>query len=95
MEKPTNSELYLFGNDKIELLSYFLYEVTIYEITKNRVRLLASKYYKSNKELKLKGSISKKYRNKLIIKNVSLLGVPFEFIKEKKLKKYQPLKKKK
>lgn len=94
-DKPMQSELYLFGSNKIEVLPYFLYEVTVYELSKNMARLLASSYYKTDRELTINKVIPKKYRNKLYIKNIDLLGAPFDFIKENKLKKYQPIKRKK
>lgn len=95
MDEHTQSELYLFGNNKIEVLPYFLYEVTVYELSRNMARLLASNYYKTDRVLTIKRNASKRYKNKLYIKNVDLLGAPFDFIKENKLKKYQPVKRKK
>lgn len=90
MEKHIHQELYRFGDDKIEVLSYFLYEVTIYQVSKDMVRLLESKYYKSDKILKVKDTVIK-YKNYSIIRNITLLAAPFEFIKENNL---QELKKK-
>lgn len=84
------TELFLFGNDKIEVLPYFLYEVTIYQISKNMVRLLESKYYKSDKLLNVKDTAIR-YKNYSLIRNITLLAAPIEFIKENNL---QELKKK-
>lgn len=84
------TELFLFGNDKIEVLPYFLYEVTIYQISKNMVRLLESKYYKSDKLLNVKDTAIK-YKNYSLVRNITLLAAPIEFIKENNL---QELKKK-
>ena len=93
MTKPTKVyTIYRFGNDKVEELPYFLYEVTLYEISKNTARLLKSTYYKSDKLLITKKEICKKVKNKLIVKSINLLGVPFSFIKENNLKKYQLIK---
>ena len=87
MDKPTTTMVqYRFGDSKIEELPYFLYEVTIYQISKGMARLLESKYYKSDKLLKIKKSSSyKKYRNFSIIRCIDLLAAPIEFIKENKL----------
>lgn len=84
------TELFRFGNDKIEVLPYFLYEVTIYQISKNMVRLLESKYYKSDKLLNVKDTAIK-YKNYSLVRNITLLAAPIEFIKENNL---QELKKK-
>lgn len=84
------TELFLFGNDKIEVLPYFLYEVTIYQISKSMVRLLESKYYKSDKLLNVKDTAIK-YKNYSLVRNITLLAAPIEFIKENNL---QELKKK-
>ena len=89
MEKRTQEDLYLLGKDKVEIFPYFLYEVTLYELSKNRARLLQSNYYKSDKLLNIKKEIIKKKKNRLFIKSINLLGVPFEFIKENNLKKYE------
>ena len=84
------TELFLFGNDKIEVLPYFLYEVTIYQISKSMVRLLESKYYKSDKLLNVKDTAIR-YKNYSLVRNITLLAAPIEFIKENNL---QELKKK-
>lgn len=84
------TELFRFGNDKIEVLPYFLYEVTIYQISKSMVRLLESKYYKSDKLLNVKDTAIR-YKNYSLIRNITLLAAPIEFIKENNL---QELKKK-
>lgn len=88
MTKPTKVyTIYRFGDNKVEELPYFLYEISIYQIKKNMVRLLKSSYYKSNKLLNFKKYYySKKYKSYSIIKYINLLGVPKEFIKENNLK---------
>lgn len=93
MEKPTETTNYRFGDDKIEVMPYFLYEVTIYQICKSMARLLESKYYKSDKLLKVKDTAIK-YSDYSIVRNITLLAAPIEFIKENNLQEYQ-LKKKK
>ncbi len=99
MEKLTIPVSYRFGENRIESMSYFLYEVNIYKVTKNMTCLLDSKYYKSDKLLKIKNEVTcKKFKNHQIIRYINLLGAPIEFIKENKLPIYElrkPSKKKK
>ena len=87
MEKRISPTKFLFGDDKIEAKSDFIYEVTLYEHSKNFIRLLDSCYYKSNKLLKLKNKIIiKRYKNRYLIKSINMIGAPLEFIKENNLK---------
>lgn len=99
MVKPTIPVSYRFGGDRIEPMPYFLYEVIIYKATKNMAGLLDSKYYKSDKLLKIKNEVTcKKFKDYQIIRYINLLGAPMEFIKENKLPIYElrkPSKKKK
>lgn len=93
MEKPTKITSYRFGDDKIEVMPYFLYEVTIYQISKNMARLLESSYYKSDKLLKIKDTAIK-YKDYSIVRNITLLAAPIEFIKNNNLQEFQLRKKK-
>lgn len=99
MAKPTIPVSYRFGENRIEPMPYFLYEVSIYKITKNMAGLLDSKYYKSDKLLKIKNEVeSKKYKDYSIVRYIDLLGAPMEFIRENNLPIYElrkPFKKKK
>lgn len=99
MAKPTIPVSYRFGENRIEPMPYFLYEVSIYKVTKNMAGLLDSKYYKSDKLLKIKDEVTcKKFKDYQIIRYIDLLGAPMEFIKENKLPIYElrkPSKKKK
>lgn len=90
MAKPTIPVSYRFGENRIEPMPYFLYEVSIYVITKNMASLFDSKYFKSNKLLKIKNEVvCKKFKGYKIVRYVDLLGAPMEFIKENNLSIYE------
>lgn len=99
MAKPTIPVSYLFGENRIEPMPYFLYEVSIYKIAKDMVGLLGSKYYKSDKLLKIKNEVEyKKFKDYQVVRYIDLLGAPMEFIEENNLPIYElrkPSKKKK
>lgn len=99
MAKPTIPVSYRFGENRIEPMPYFLYEVSIYKVAKNMAGLLDSKYYKSDKLLKIKNEVTcKRFKDYQIIRYIDLLGAPMEFIKENNLPIYElrkPSKKKK
>lgn len=84
MAKRTKQQKPHSGNN-LEILPYFLYEVSIYEIMKKKVRLLNTRYYKSNKSLKIHNKDSiKKYANKLIVRYIDLIGAPKEYIDDER-----------
>lgn len=80
-------------------MPYFLYEVSVYKIAKNMAGLLDSKFFKSDKLLKIKNEVTcKKFKDYQIVRYVDLLGAPMEFIEENHLPIYElrkPSKKKK
>lgn len=74
---------------QVEITPYFLYEVNLYRIFKNRSELLSTRYYKSDLFLKIdEYKVVKQLPNFKIIRFISLLGVPESFIKENHLKQY-------
>lgn len=99
MAKPTIPVSYRFGENRIEPMPYFLYEVSVYKITKNMAGILDSKFFKSDKLLKIKNEVEcKKFKDYQIVRYIDLLGAPMEFIKENNLPIYElrkPSKKKK
>lgn len=99
MAKPTIPVSYRFGENRIEPMPYFLYEVSVYKITKNMAGILDSKFFKSDKLLKIKNDVEcKKFKDYQIVRYIDLLGAPMEFIKENNLPIYElrkPSKKKK
>ena len=55
MEKLT-LQVKFHSGDNLEVLPYFLYEVDIYRISFNRINLLSSRYYISDKFLEIKNN---------------------------------------
>ena len=77
-------------------MPYFLYEVSVYKITKNMAALMASQFYKSDKALTIKNDVTvKRYKDYSIVRYVDVLGVTKEFVEENNLPIYEPKTKKK
>lgn len=90
MEKPTITTSYLLKDNRVVVMPYFLYEVSIYKITKNTATIIASKFFKSDKLLSIKKPTTvKKYRNYLVVRYIDILGVTKEFIEDNSLPLYQ------
>lgn len=90
----SETKLYIYEGSKIEVLPYFLYEVSIYKYWKNGFCLLGNKFFKTNKPLRQYNNF-KYFKEYFVEKEVSLLGAPIEFIEELNLIIYKPKKKKK
>ena len=96
MEKPIIPQTYLFGGNRVEILPYFLYEVSVYKIIKNMAALMASQFYKSDKALTIEKDVTvKKYKDYSIVRYVDVLGVTKEFVEENNLPTYESKVKKK
>jgi hypothetical protein len=96
MGKPTIPILYRLEDDIVEVLPYFLYEVSIYNTTKSMVELRATQFYKSDKFLNIKDKVTEiKYKGHSMTRHVTVLGVTEEFVRENKLSLYQVKSKKK
>lgn len=96
MEKPTTPQTYLFGDNSVEIMPYFVYEVSVYKITQNMASLMVSKLYKSDKVLMIKQPVTiKKYKDYSIYRYIDVLGVTKEFVEENNLPIYEPKVKKK
>lgn len=99
MVKHISQVSYRFGDDRVEPMAYFLYEVSIYLDTKNMSTLLEVRYFKSDKLLEIKKDVvSKKLRSSRITRYINLVGAPIEFIQENHLPIFElikPFKKKK
>lgn len=96
MEKPTVPQTYLLEDNRVEILPYFLYEVSVYKITKNMAALMASQFYKSDEALTIKKDVTiKKYKDYSIVRYVDVLGVTKEFVEENNLPIYESKVKKK
>ena len=71
-------------------MPYFLYEVSIYKITKNMASLMDSQLYKSDKVLKVRNDVTvEKYRDYSIVRYITILGVTKEFVEENDLPIYK------
>lgn len=81
---------YRFEGSQIEVLPYFLYEVSIDKRWKNGFCNLKSRYFKADKFLKVCLTEEVKYYDEYsIVRSVTLLGAPYSFIKERNLPIYK------
>lgn len=95
MAKHIVQPSYRFGDERVEPMPYFLYEISIYKITKDGIGIVNSKFLKSNKLLTIKKEVvCKNYKNYQIIQYIDLRGVPSKFIIDNQLPLYKPFKKK-
>lgn len=79
MAKLTDQTNYLSG---IEVLPYYLYELSLYKYWKNGCCLLASRFYKSDLPIIFtKSCVTEQQGEFLIEKSISLIGAPEEYIK--------------
>lgn len=85
--KQTNYPgVYNYQGLEIEMLPYFLYEVSLYKIEPKRANILSSRFYISNKLLKVKDTeIIKHFKNFNVTRFITLLAAPESFIKENNL----------
>lgn len=98
MEKRTDqtndhsgSKYYEYEGVPVELLPTFMYEVTLSKYWKNGYCHLGSRLYKANKLLHIKHNcIVTKFDGYNIEKEISLIGVPQEFVDEMNLSLYVP-----
>lgn len=96
MGKLTIPETYLLQGNRVEIMPYFLYEVSVYKSIKGMAFLIGSQYYKSNRLLNIKKETTvKKCSGYSVVRYISVLGVTKEFVDENRLQLYQPIKKKK
>lgn len=87
-------KIYIYEGVKIEALPYFLYEVCIYRYWNSGFCVLGSRFFKSDKPLNIKcPSKFKQFDGYTIEKEISLIGAPYQFIKERNLSEYKPISK--
>ena len=95
-DRSGDKETYRYGDFQLEILPYFLYEVNLYRIFKNRSDLISTRYYKSDKFLKINEcKVVKQLSNFKIVRFIDLIGSPEFFVKENYLSKFELLKNKK
>jgi hypothetical protein len=75
MAKRINPTNCLSGNNIINV-PYFLYQVDIYQYTRNMASLLITRYYKTSQPLKLNHCKIKKYKNFSVVRYINLIGEP-------------------
>ena len=81
---------YRFEGSQIEVLPYFLYEVNVDKLWRNGFCNLKSRYFKSDRFLKIvKTEETKQFDGYKIVRSVILLGAPYSFIKERNLPIYK------
>lgn len=87
---------YVYDGSRIEVLPYFLYEVCINKYWKWGFCVLGSRFFKTDRLLHIKcRNALKYYKDYVIEKEISLIGAPYEFIRENNLPVYEPNVKKK
>lgn len=92
----SDPKTYMYNDFRIEVLPYFLYEVCINKYWKWGFCILRRKFFKSDRLLHIKHfNIFKYYKDYIIEKEISLIGAPYEFIRENNLPAYEPNVKKK
>lgn len=82
MAKRTLQKNFRSGlENNIEPAKYFVYEVIIYKLFKDRVELIGNKLYSFKKELHIKKH-TKYYKTKdyILMKSIDLLYAPQEYI---------------
>ena len=86
---------YDLNGKPVELSDCYIYEVNLGKYWKQGYSTLGTKYYKTFNLLHFKRTCTiEKYEGYQIIKEITLIGVPMDYIKRKKLKVYTPKKKK-
>lgn len=87
---------YRYEGYQIEVLPYFLYEVSIYRCCKDRFNVLNNKMFTSNKFLNLKTrEVLKRTKDYELVRFIDLLGAPQSFIEENNLPIYELINKRK
>lgn len=86
-----NKKLYVYLDSKVYEHPKFLYEVSIGKYWKYGYCLLSSTHYESDKLLNIsKPNEYKRFKDYMIGKSITLIGVPKYFIEENELKLYDP-----
>lgn len=84
------SKTYIFDGIRIEVLPYFIYEVNLYKYWKGGFCMLGTRTFKSDRFLNIKCKRKiKRYDTYFIEKEVTLIGAPYQFIRENNLPEYK------
>lgn len=85
----SESKLYLYKGIGIKVLPYFLYEISIHKYSNTEYEFVGSKLFKSDKLLTIKCVNNIKYVDgNSIEEEISLIGAPYQFIRENNLPEY-------
>lgn len=85
MEKPTLPTRYRSGSNTLYLSSRFIYEVTLYRITRSGAALMGSQYYASDvpiDESKLQDKFVKLDADTTLAKFIDWLAAPRDYLVE-------------
>lgn len=85
---------YRFEEHRVTIGPCFLYEVSVYKISKNTVSLLSSKFYKSEELLNIKSDeiVLEKNKDYSIVKSIDIIEVTESFKEKNNLHIYEPKK---
>lgn len=97
MAKNINTESFLSGSgNKLTITKYFLYELSIYKIYKDRVECINNKFYASNNFISIKKDTKiYSYKNFKIAIYIDWIGAPKDYIEENNFTLIIPKNKKK
>lgn len=86
--------IYVYNGETITVSPFFIYEVDLYRIAKNRANIISTRYYKSNKLLNIKDvEVVRRFDKFTIERYITLLSAPQSFIEENNLSLYTPKRK--
>lgn len=87
LKKDLSGPWYDYKGNSVELAPAFIYEISIYKYWNRGFCLIDSKCYYASELLPIKkDSEIKKYKDFSLLKEISLVGVPQEFINNNNLK---------
>lgn len=89
------SQYCIYSDEVILVTPTFEYEVALYKITNSGANQLYSQYYTSNKLLKVESSlVVKKGNNFILVRYITLTGMPLAYIKQLNLRIFNDEKRK-
>lgn len=87
MAKHTPQATYLSPQgSKLTVSSSFVYEVTLYQIYKDRIESVGNQFYAFDKPFSSKEVIAKKYKDSVVVKFFTWLSAPLDYLVENKFK---------
>lgn len=80
MGKPIKVTSYRSGNQRLKAGEQFLYEVNLYKDYKDRVEMVSSKYYVTNKPLNIPKNECMSIEDFVLVKCVTWLEAPLDYL---------------